>query len=450
MRNPERIRRRNGTVVYQVRAPRPGGGVQYATFRTLREAQAYAAQLQTAREGGVLLNTNKKWDAVVEEFMSAHCVGLAPSAVAAYARGFKQLQPYIGGMLLRALTPRHFEQFRDAELLAIRARMRAATALAVERAERRLSAAVERKHDTTQLTARLAELRTRAVAVERAGTRAVNKSLGGARTLLRFSQARGYIASNPAGFCKKLKPQTLNDRPLEATIYTPAEANRLIEAADTWWRAALGVLAFGGLRISEMLATQWGDVEFDRGRILVRRQLCGVTGTFRAPKTKAGTRFVSLPQRVIAELRTHKLSCPKGLDLVFPNRDGGVMDPANFAHCAFLPAVRRAKLRRIRIHDLRHGAASYLIAAGADLSAVAKQLGHSTTAVTLGVYAHFVESRAGADHASKLEAYLAEQNGCVLVVGDNSAAAPGAEVVDKTGGPGRIRTYNQGIMSPLH
>ena len=416
MRNPERIRRRNGTVVYQVRAPRPGGGVQYATFRTLREAQAYAAQLQTAREGGVLLNTNKKWDAVVEEFMSAHCVGLAPSAVAAYARGFKQLQPYIGGMLLRALTPRHFEQFRDAELLAIRARMRAATALAVERA----------------------------------GTRAVNKSLGGARTLLRFSQARGYIASNPAGFCKKLKPQTLNDRPLEATIYTPAEANRLIEAADTWWRAALGVLAFGGLRISEMLATQWGDVEFDRGRILVRRQLCGVTGTFRAPKTKAGTRFVSLPQRVIAELRTHKLSCPKGLDLVFPNRDGGVMDPANFAHCAFLPAVRRAKLRRIRIHDLRHGAASYLIAAGADLSAVAKQLGHSTTAVTLGVYAHFVESRAGADHASKLEAYLAEQNGCVLVVGDNSAAAPGAEVVDKTGGPGRIRTYNQGIMSPLH
>jgi len=110
----------------------------------------------------------------------------------------------------------------------------------------------------------------------------------------------------------------------------------------------------------------------------------------------------------------------------------------------------RAKLRRIRVHDLRHGAASYLIAAGVDIATVSRQLGHANVAITLSTYTHWVQSRAGTDHTSKLEAYLAEQNGCVLVVGDDSVGAPSAEVTDKVGGPGRIRTYNQGIMSPLH
>jgi len=126
------------------------------------------------------------------------------------------------------------------------------------------------------------------------------------------------------------------------------------------------------------------------------------------------------------------------------------MDHANFAHTAFLPAVRRAQLRRIRIYDLRHGAPSYLIAAGVDIAAVARQLGHSNVAVTLRTYAHWVQSRTGTDHSAKLEAYLAERNGCVLVVPADSAPVARAELVDKVGGPGRIRTYNQGIMSPLH
>ena len=89
------------------------------------------------------------------------------------------------------------------------------------------------------------------------------------------------------------------------------------------------------------------------------------------------------------------------------------MDHFNFRSQAFLPAVRRAKLRRIRVHDLRHGAASYLIAAGVDIATVSRQLGHANVAITLSTYTHWVQSRAGTDHTSKLEAYLAEKLLCI-------------------------------------
>jgi integrase len=89
---------------------------------------------------------------------------------------------------------------------------------------------------------------------------------------------------------------------------------------------------------------------------LVRQQLCGESAEFRKPITPAGVRFVELPAFVIRELRAWKLRCPKGeLDLCFPNSDGGLTGQYNFRGRIFYAALRRAKLRRVRVHDLRHG-----------------------------------------------------------------------------------------------
>ena len=126
----------------------------------------------------------------------------------------------------------------------------------------------------------------------------------------------------------------------------------------------------------------------------MRRQLCGQSGELREPKTKAGTRFVELPSFVISQLRTWKLRCPKGeLDLCFPNRDGAPMDQFNFRRRIFYAALRRAKLRRVKVHDLRHGAASLMITAGCDIASDSRQLGHSNVAVTLAVYSHWFQKR---------------------------------------------------------
>jgi integrase len=464
MRHPEviiRRRRKTGKQykVYQLRVPAPSGGMQYKTFRTKGEAVAYAVEQETARKGGVLLDTRMTFDSAVAEFRTAHYVGLRPSATADYDAAFARLRRHFGDALLRAITAAKLEKFRDTELKAIRERLGKIAAIAIERAERRLATALARKEDTAKHERKLTELRERQVAVLRAGTRSVNKAIGALRTLLKFCQSRGYVSQNVATFVKKLKAQTLSDRPMDQAVLLPAEIARMITAADPDWRAALGVLAYGGLRLGELLGVRWGDVELDQRRLLVRQQLCGESGEFREPKTKAGVRFVELPAFVIRELREWKLRCPKGeLDLCFPNSDGGSMDQFNFRGRIFCAALRRAKLRRVRVHDLRHGAASLMIAAGCDIASVSRQLGHANVAVTLGTYSHWFQKRTESGLGAMLEAFLEKEDGCEMVVEPISGSVEGiadrTEKAEKQGekgsGPAWIRTKDQGIMSPLH
>ena len=76
--------------------------------------------------------------------------------------------------------------------------------------------------------------------------------------------------------------------------------------------------------------------------------------------------------------------------LVFPNADGNFIYETNWKHRTFDPAAVRAKLSppSLRVHDLRHTAASFAISAGATVKAVQQQLGHRSAMVTLDRYAH--------------------------------------------------------------
>ena len=169
-------------------------------------------------------------------------------------------------------------------------------------------------------------------------------------------------------------------------------------------------LAYGGLRLGELLGLTWSDVE--PHRIYVRQQLEAVTGHFTQPKTKAGTRFVELPSFVMRRLNEWRVACPNGEhNLCFPNSQGGPMNDRNFRSRMFYPALRRAKLRRIRVHDLRHTAASSMIATGADLAAISRQLGHANIQITLSTYTHWFAKRNDSGLGAKLEAMLAKEAG---------------------------------------
>lgn len=84
---------------------------------------------------------------------------------------------------------------------------------------------------------------------------------------------------------------------------------------------------------------------------------------------------------------------------VFTNLEGEPLDGDNLRARVFQPALTKAKLRQVRIHDLRHTFASLLIQQGESLAYVRDQLGHSSIQVTVDVYGHLVpgSNRAAVD-----------------------------------------------------
>jgi hypothetical protein len=83
--------------------------------------------------------------------------------------------------------------------------------------------------------------------------------------------------------------------------------------------------------------------------------------------------------------------CPKSTDeLVFPNLEGAPLSHANLLQRGFYPALKRAGLRKIRFHDLRHTFASLLLANGEDIVRVSRLLGHASPTITLNVYSHML------------------------------------------------------------
>jgi hypothetical protein len=124
------------------------------------------------------------------------------------------------------------------------------------------------------------------------------------------------------------------------------------------------------------------------------------------------------------------------------------LDGINVYHRDFLPCVEAAGLRRITFHALRHSYASHLIQAGASLVYVKEQMGHSSIQVTVDTYGHLVP---GADIAwvDKLDAAATNpQPSATYTQPDESpgdTAMP--QLLENVGGPARIRTLDQRIMS---
>jgi len=143
------------------------------------------------------------------------------------------------------------------------------------------------------------------------------------------------------------------------------------------------LLARTGLRISEALGLQVGDVDFLRGSLRVERQRDSRADGFIPPKTRSSARTVPLGQVVVDELAAHLAMYGGGPDGSIFTDDLG----RPLTYTAWKP-LWKATGTSYKTHDLRHYAASALIAGGASVKQVQMILGHATAAVTLGVYAH--------------------------------------------------------------
>lgn len=145
-----------------------------------------------------------------------------------------------------------------------------------------------------------------------------------------------------------------------------------------------------GARQGEILGLKRSDIVLQNKQIHIKRSY--YNGRFFPPKTKTSKRKIDLGPKIITELKTWKLACPKNsLNLVFPNEAGGPIDHNNLLQRHFYKGLKDAGLPRIRFHDLRHTYASLMIEQGENLKYIQTQLGHSSPTVTLNVYAHLMQ-----------------------------------------------------------
>ena len=205
--------------------------------------------------------------------------------------------------------------------------------------------------------------------------------------ILNYAVKRGYIQVSPM-----LDLQNLGSKHAgEHDIWTPEEFDRFAIAAmerpETYY---LFLLYFWcGLRRGEGLGLTVGDVCFEPDGLsyikvlksMNRRQQVGLT------KTAASVRYLYLPNFLADELREYiaMLYAPKPTDKLFPISVKTLYDNFN-------AACKAAGVKKIRVHDLRHSYASMLINSKRYSSTdIARQLGHTSSNVTMRTYAHMME-----------------------------------------------------------
>ena len=176
----------------------------------------------------------------------------------------------------------------------------------------------------------------------------------------------------------------------EMRFLTSDEVWRLADSIDPRYRAFVLLAGFGGLRLGELLGLRWARVDLQSQRVRVTETLVDVEARihFGPPKTKASIRSVPVPSFVceaLAELGTGDVNPD---ELVFRSPEDHPIRPALFRRRFWEPAVRRAGLAPLRIHDLRHTAVSLWIADGAHPKQVAALAGHSSVSVVLDRYGH--------------------------------------------------------------
>jgi integrase len=225
------------------------------------------------------------------------------------------------------------------------------------------------------------------------------------RRALRYAEAEGIVARNVAAIADGVKLGDQGGRTL-----TPTDARALLaQVRGHRLEAAFTVALSLGLRRGELLGLAWDDIDLEAtpGRLTVRRSLKRISGrglVLDTTKTRQSRRTVHLPATVTQSLRAHRRrqaeerllagpeweTEPLGEDLVFRSVVGTAIDPANFLHTVY-SATTAAGLGRWTPHELRHTAASLLLAQGVPLKVISDTLGHSSIRVTADIYAHLME-----------------------------------------------------------
>ncbi len=189
----------------------------------------------------------------------------------------------------------------------------------------------------------------------------------------------------------------------EGRTLTQEQAQSLLEALKGHRHESLYLLMLStGMRRGEALGLKWDDLNFDVGVARVKRNLKREGGRLVTADTKTlkSRRAVNLPNPVIGALIENRELQEKeraelgaawiATDFVFTTSVGTPIDPRNL-YREFAQICQRAGLGHWHPHELRHSAASLMLASGVKLQVVSEVLGHSSIRMTADVYGHILD-----------------------------------------------------------
>ncbi|WP_298338834.1 tyrosine-type recombinase/integrase [Ferrimicrobium sp.] len=317
--------------------------------RTKAEAESVLAQFRGVRDAGVTENASTTVSGLLDRWLAIHEGDIAGSTQAQYQWATNHIKSRLGHVRIERLTPTHVDTFVD-----------------------QLSAA-----GLSPRSRRLIR-----VVLSQACKAAVGWRL---------------IASNPCDHARPIKLERKEQKSLSVE-----EARQLLSAARDDRLGVLWLLLLAlGLRRGEALALRWSDVDLTSKTLTISRaRVKSGSKVIEGPtKTARSTRTIPLPAFLIEALDHHRDSQQREYDYLIelgftPARDylftsvtGTPLDPDNTSK-AFQAFAIKAGLGRRHVHELRHAAASLMLAAGTPLPEVSRVLGHSSTRVTDEVYAH--------------------------------------------------------------
>lgn len=175
-------------------------------------------------------------------------------------------------------------------------------------------------------------------------------------------------------------------------FWTKEEFDRFLstfDAADPF-RMAYLTLYYTGMRIGELQALTASDVDTEAGTITISKTYHRKYGVemITTPKTPKANRTITIPKFLCAALQEYinKIYQPDADTRIFPYSHSCYTD-------AFRSHTKKAGVKPIRLHGLRHSHASLLIELGFSVLLISERLGHENVSTTLNIYAHLFPSK---------------------------------------------------------
>lgn len=216
--------------------------------------------------------------------------------------------------------------------------------------------------------------------------------------LLTFAVNHRFISDNPCRYARPYKDpnQVKPVQESELNFWEVDEFNKFISTVNNIDHVErYDTLFLTGLRIGELIALRWCDIDLTNRKLNVRGTFSTVTGSVTSPKSANSARTIDLPVRLVKELKQRYDRCSKldGFNQeYFVFGDVKPVYPTTVRR-NFAKDIAAAGVKSITVHGLRHSHASYLLS-NPQLSEalVAERMGHSIE-VLRSTYAHIYEKR---------------------------------------------------------